>query len=74
VYPNPSNDIIMVQVNDLANQSFSVELYDAFGKRIQSQQIVQGSTIAYFHVDTLYKGIYYVKVNGQNGSKKIVIP
>jgi hypothetical protein len=74
VYPNPSNDLIMVQVNDLANQSFSVELYDAFGKRIQSQQIVQGSTIAYFHVDTLYKGIYYVKVNGQNGSKKIVIP
>jgi hypothetical protein len=74
VYPNPSNDIIMVQVNDLANQSFSVDLYDAFGKRIQSQQIVQGSTIAYFHVDTLYKGTYYVKVNGQNGSKKIVIP
>ncbi|MEI8116532.1 MAG: YHYH protein [Flavobacteriia bacterium] len=74
VYPNPSNDIIMVQVNELVNQSFTVELYDALGKRIQSQQIVQGSTIAYFHVDTLYKGIYYVKVNGQNGSKKIVIP
>lgn len=74
VYPNPSNDIIMVQVNDLANQSFTVELYDALGKRIQSQQIVQGSTIAYFYVDTLYKGVYYVKVNGQNRSKKIVIP
>jgi hypothetical protein len=73
VYPNPSNDIIMVQVNDLTNQTYTVELYDALGKRIQSQQIVQGSTIAYFNADTLYKGVYHVKVKGQNGSKKIVI-
>ena len=73
VYPNPSNDIIMVQVNNLVNQSYTVELYDALGKRIQTQQIVQGSTIAYFHVDTLYKGVYHVKVNGQNNSKKLVI-
>ena len=73
VYPNPSNDIIMVQVNDLTNQSYTVELFDALGKLIQSQQIVQGSTIAYFNADTLYKGVYLVKVKGQNGSKKIVI-
>ena len=73
VYPNPSNDIIMVQVNELTNQSYEIELYDALGKRIQSQQIVQGSTIAYFNADTLYKGVYLVKVKGQNGSKKIVI-
>jgi hypothetical protein len=73
VYPNPSNDIIMVQVNDLTNQTYSVELFDALGKLIQSQQIVQGSTIAYFNADTLYKGVYLVKVKGQNGSKKIVI-
>lgn len=73
VYPNPSNDMIMVQVNDLTNKTYTVELYDALGKRIQSQQIVQGSTIAYFNADTLYKGVYLVKINGQNGSKKIVI-
>jgi hypothetical protein len=73
VYPNPSNDIIMVQVNDLTNQTYTVELFDALGKLIQSQQIVQGSTIAYFNADTLYKGVYLVKVKGQNGSKKIVI-
>ncbi|MEN9988356.1 MAG: hypothetical protein RLZZ585_1395 [Bacteroidota bacterium] len=73
VYPNPSNDIIMVQVSNLTNQTYSVELYDALGKQIQTQQIVQGSTIAYFNADTLYKGVYYVKLKGQNGSKKIVI-
>lgn len=73
VYPNPSNDIIMVQVNDLINQTYTVELFDALGKRIQSQHIVQGSTIAYFNADTLYKGVYYVKLKGQKGSKKIVI-
>lgn len=73
VYPNPSNDIIMVQVNDLTNQSYTVELYDALGKLIQVKQIVQGSTIAYLQVDTLYKGIYQVKISGQAGTKKLVI-
>ena len=73
VYPNPSNDIIMVQINDLTNQSFTVELYDAFGKLIQSQMLVQGSTIAYFNADTLYKGLYQVKIKGQAVTKKIVI-
>jgi hypothetical protein len=73
VYPNPSNDIIMVQVNDLTNQSYTVELYDALGKLIQSKQIIQGSTIAYLQVDTLYKGLYQVKISGQAGTKKLVI-
>jgi hypothetical protein len=73
VYPNPSSEIIMVQVNDLTNQTYEVELYDALGKLIQTQPIVQGSTIAYFNADTLYKGLYYVKVKDQKGSKKIVI-
>ena len=73
VYPNPSNDIIMVQVNDLTNQSYTVELFDALGKLIQSKQIIQGSTIAYLQVDTLYKGIYQVKISGQTGTKKLVI-
>ncbi len=73
VYPNPSNDIIMVQVNDLTNQSYTVELFDALGKLIQSKQIIQGSTIAYLQVDTLYKGIYQVKISGQTGTKKLII-
>jgi hypothetical protein len=63
----------MVQVNDLTNQSYTVELYDALGKLIQSKQIIQGSTIAYLQVDTLYKGIYQVKISGQTGTKKLVI-
>lgn len=73
VYPNPSNDIIMVQVNDLTNQSYTVKLYDALGKLIQSKQIIQGSTIAFLQVDTLYKGIYQVKLSGQADTKKLVI-
>lgn len=73
VYPNPSNDIIMVQMNDLINQSMTIELYDAFGKLIQTKDLVQGSTIAYFNADTLYKGMYQVRIKGQQSVKKIII-
>lgn len=63
VYPNPSNDILMVQVSDLLKQDLELTLIDATGKVIAKRTIFQGSTIAYFDVSTLYKGIYFLKTN-----------
>lgn len=63
VYPNPSNDILMVQVSDLLKQDLELTLIDAAGREIAKRTIFQGSTIAYFDVSTLYKGIYFLKTN-----------
>jgi hypothetical protein len=63
VYPNPSNDVLMVQVNSLLTEDLEISLVDINGKLIDKKAIFQGSTIAYFDVSTLYKGIYFLKTN-----------
>jgi hypothetical protein len=63
VYPNPSNDVLMVQVNSLLAKDLEISLIDISGKLIDKKTIFQGSTIAYFDVSTLYKGIYFLKTN-----------
>ena len=63
VYPNPTNDVLMVQVNSLLAKDLEISLIDISGKLIDKKTILQGSTIAYFDVSTLYKGIYFLKTN-----------
>ena len=62
VFPNPSNDILMVQLSDLIKTDVALKLVDLNGKLIDSKTIFQGSTIAYFDVSTLYSGQYILFV------------
>ncbi len=63
VYPNPSNDVLMVQINSLLTKDLEISLWDSQGKKIAEKTIFQGSTIAYFDVSTLYKGVYFLKTS-----------
>ena len=63
VYPNPSNDVLMVQVNTLLTKDLAISLIDSNGKLIEKKIIRQGSTVAYFDVSTLYNGIYFLKTD-----------
>jgi hypothetical protein len=63
VYPNPSNDVLMVQINSLLTKDLGISLWDSQGKKIAEKTIFQGSTIAYFDVSTLYKGVYFLKTS-----------
>lgn len=75
IFPNPATDLIAVQINDLLKVDLSISLISMEGKVIQQKVIEKGSTIAFFNVETLYNGIYIVKVgNGAKGySKQILV-
>ncbi|MEY4974609.1 MAG: hypothetical protein RLZZ55_1402 [Bacteroidota bacterium] len=73
IWPNPAQDLAMVQINGLTNVNRKVALYDQQGRLIQEKLLVQGSTIVYFEIDTLYKGLYLVKVEGSVAAKTLVI-
>jgi hypothetical protein len=73
VWPNPSHEIAMVQVNGLTTQSRKVELYDQLGRLIAQKILAQGSTIVYFEIDTLYQGLYLVRVEGDAQAKTLVV-
>lgn len=69
VSPNPATEFVAIQLGGLQNEDVQLELIDLQGKIIQSDKIVQGSTITYFDVRKLYDGFYFIKVMGKNFSK-----
>jgi hypothetical protein len=75
IFPNPATDLIALQINSLVKNDYLVELTDLAGKLIKSTRILEGSTIAYFDTQTLYEGIYFVRVScgDLRRSEKIVI-
>ena len=62
VFPNPTNDVLMVQLSNLIKENVTIKLVDLTGKVIDTKIIYQGSTIAYFDVSTIYSGQYLLKV------------
>ena len=75
VFPNPTSDLIAVQLGGLVTDTLKVELYDASGKLLKTTTIYPGSTIAYFDVQTLYAGVYLIKITDdfKSISKKVII-
>jgi YHYH protein/Secretion system C-terminal sorting domain len=74
VFPNPSADLIAVQLGDLVTADYTVELLDLMGRVVQKTQINAGSTIAYFDTKTVYAGTYLVKISsGQAQTTRRVV-
>ena len=67
-FPNPSGDLIAVQVRGLLREDVDARLFDAQGRLVRSGVIPQGSTIWYVDTRTLYDGMYVVEVG--SGSEK----
>lgn len=76
VFPNPTAEVIAVQLPSLAKENYTVTLYDIVGRKINETIIKQGSTIAHIDTKTLYSGNYIITVSKKNkvvSSKNIVV-
>jgi hypothetical protein len=75
IFPNPSADLMAIQMDNLVKEDFTVELLDITGKLLQTKQLNKGSTIAYFDTQTVYSGTYLVRIsNGQAQiTRKVVL-
>ena len=75
IIPNPASNLIAVQIKDLITNNLDITLYDINGKVIKHKKIYAGTTIAYFNVQTLYNGIYLVRISSENHTttKRVII-
>lgn len=75
VFPNPASNLIAVQVGHLVSGDLNADLTDINGKILKTNKINKGHTITYFDTQTLYEGIYFVKISDQEhfSTHKIVI-
>lgn len=71
VFPNPTNDVLMVQLSNLIKENVTIKLVDLTGKVIDTKIIYQGSTIAYFDVSTVYSGQYLIQI-GEGKQQKTI--
>ncbi len=69
VFPNPSSELIVVQLITMVKENITVELFDVTGNLADKTILYQGSTIAYFDTKKLYSGQYLVKIS--NGTESI---
>ena len=76
VFPNPTSEIIAVQITDLVTENYEVVLTDMLGKLVAKTNLNKGSTIVYLDTKTLYAGEYFVTLISESGnkiSKKVTI-
>jgi len=69
IFPNPVNDLLIIQLNGLNKSDLQVELIDPNGRVVIQQLIKQGSTIGYIDVSTIYSGNYFIKIISVNQIK-----
>jgi hypothetical protein len=62
IYPNPSADLIILQANEMLNNTLQVELVNAMGQIVMKTNFNQGSTICHLETHTLYDGGYMLTV------------
>jgi len=65
--------LLIVQLNGLNKSDTKIEFLDLNGRTIIEQSILQGSTIGYIDVSTVYQGNYLLKITNGNTSKTISI-
>lgn len=61
-FPNPSSDVIAVQISGLLEVDMTLQLFDMNGKLVKQSSVNKGSTIAHIDVSTLYSGQYLVEL------------
>jgi hypothetical protein len=69
IYPNPASELIAIQIGSLVKEDVAIRLIDASGKVVDQTVVKKGSSIAYFDIQTVYSGIYFVQFSLQNGEK-----
>jgi hypothetical protein len=69
IYPNPVNEMIIIQSSEMITENLKADLIDEQGRIVASKEFLQGSTICYFETDTIYNGLYFLKIASDNNVK-----
>ena len=74
IFPNPTNDYFTVQT-DFVEKDLDVFLINELGQIVKTSKILQGSTLSIIETDTVYNGIYFIKISNGKESKsyKVII-
>lgn len=64
VYPNPTTDVLTIEISDYKNESLKFNMYDAAGKLVESGTIASNKTSVI--TSALASGVYFLNIMSQN--------
>ena len=75
LFPNPSYELAVIQSYSPVVSDLKIELFDVSGKLVLEDILKQGSTMCYLNLETVYEGVYFVKIADTKNSitKKLVV-
>ncbi len=75
IFPNPTSDLIAIQIGGINNQDLDIKMYDIQGKLIKETKLNKGQTISYLDIQTVYSGTYLIKISSDESSqtRKVII-
>ena len=70
VYPNPANNYITIESNNM--EISGIVIYDILGKNVLVQKQLKNNSV---NVSALNRGVYFIKISADNNSstKKIIL-
>jgi hypothetical protein len=72
ISPNPASEFIAIQT-PMAEKDMDVYLINEIGQIVKTSKILQGSTLCVIETDTIYNGIYFVKVTDGKNDKTLKV-
>lgn len=63
IFPNPAADLAAIQINEMAENNWTVQVFDAKGSEVIHTLLNQGSTLAHLDTRRLYNGVYFVRMS-----------
>lgn len=75
VYPNPSQEILNIQLAQASSVQTEIKLLDQTGKLVLTNVLPKGESNSRIDISTLPSGVYFVQLNAGNQSqmKKILV-
>lgn len=71
-YPNPANDVLIIEANLSANKTYAVTLTDIAGKTLNTFEVKgENQTKITLPTDNLNSGLYFVNIIGSEGQATV---
>jgi hypothetical protein len=71
IYPNPTHDLITLELNNYSGNSANIQLMDIFGRMIYSKNKISSKEIINLEELNIPSGNYLLKVNIE-GQEKVL--
>jgi len=77
VYPNPIKENNQLEISNLTNGKYFINIYNSFGQNLQNENITTNNSKITFSISKLNTGIYFLRVKNKSRNtsitKKLII-